>query len=58
MSEKLKMLAKDEELRNKFGITSRKIIKEKYSFDKVLSEKRHLYSLFTEEREEFRWAVH
>lgn len=58
MSEKLKILAKDEELRNKFGITSRKIIKEKYSIDKALSENRHIYSLFTDEREEFGWAVH
>jgi glycosyltransferase EpsD len=58
MSEKIKILAKSEEMKSKFGQNARKVIEDKYSTNMVLYEKSNIYSLFMEEMEEFRWAVH
>jgi glycosyltransferase EpsD len=58
MSEKIKILAKDEEKKRAFGHNARKVIENMYAMNKVLYEKSYIYSLFMEEMEEFRWAVH
>jgi len=52
------MFAENEEMKNKFGRTSRKIIIEKYAIDKLLNEHSHLYSSLIEEMEGYRWAIH
>jgi glycosyltransferase EpsD len=58
LCEKWLLLIKNEELRYKFGISSRKLIEDQYSIDKILPEKCRLYSMFMEETEEMKWAVH
>ncbi|WP_160722279.1 glycosyltransferase family 4 protein [Bacillus sp. USDA818B3_A] len=58
MSDKIKLLIKNEKLRSGFGKQARKVIEENYAISNVLNEKSQLYSLFMEDKEEKRWAVH
>ncbi|MZQ83647.1 glycosyltransferase [Paenibacillus sp. 5J-6] len=57
MSEKIKLLASNHNLKNKLGTSGRNIIEKKYAIDKILDEKSRIYSRYMEEEEKVIWAV-
>lgn len=57
MSDRIKMLVKDNDLRVKLGMSGREIIEKKYAINKVLAEKESIYSIFMDEKVEVMWAI-
>jgi glycosyltransferase EpsD len=57
MSEKIKLLSKNEEMRVTYGSNGSQTIKNKYAIDKVLIETINIYEMFMEDGGELRWAV-
>ena len=56
-SKKMKLLAKDTELKNMLGINGRKMILSTYSTAKILEEKSQIYKAYLGELEDAKWAV-
>ena len=57
MAEKMKVLSSDKRLKKKFGRSGRKLIASKFTINKVLFEKRSVYSSFMNEQEVLKWAA-
>ncbi|WP_413307786.1 glycosyltransferase family 4 protein [Bacillus sp. 1P10SD] len=57
-SNKMKILSEDQNLRSQFGLNGRNLTLEKYSLQKVLQEKKEIYSLYIDGTEELLWAAH
>lgn len=58
LSEKIKLLALNSRLRVKLGLNGRSLMESTYSINKVLDQKSSIYTVFMEEREGLKWAVH
>ncbi|NOU97327.1 glycosyltransferase [Paenibacillus sp. LMG 31456] len=57
MSDRIKTLASNEDLRIKLGSTGRHSIESRYAINQVLMEKISIYASFTDELEVVKWAV-
>ncbi|KIL49347.1 glycosyltransferase family 4 protein [Jeotgalibacillus soli] len=57
-SNKIKVLAGSEELKQKLGMNGRSMILKRYSVDKVLVEKSRIYRSYMAETEDIKWAIH
>lgn len=58
MSNKIKHLAQNPNMNIQFGHAGRMIIETKYAINKVLGEKKDIYTMFMGETGELKWAVH
>jgi glycosyltransferase EpsD len=57
MSNRINILAHNNELRYKLGMSGRELIRRRYSISKVLDEKSYIYSNFMDEKVEVMWAI-
>jgi glycosyltransferase EpsD len=57
MSNRINILAHNNELRYKLGMSGRELIRKRYSISKVLDEKSYIYSNFMDEKVEVMWAI-
>jgi glycosyltransferase EpsD len=57
-SNKIKILASNNDMINKFGLDGRTIILNRFSINKVLEEKRYIYKKYTGDMEDVMWAIH
>ncbi|MNI20298.1 putative glycosyltransferase EpsD [compost metagenome] len=57
MSKKMEILSEQQELKRLFGRMGREIVVREYAINKVLEEKRSIYSLFMDEKVEVMWAI-
>jgi glycosyltransferase EpsD len=57
-SNKIKILASNNDMINKFGLEGRTIILNRFSINKVLEEKRYIYRKYTGDMEDVMWAIH
>jgi glycosyltransferase EpsD len=57
-SNKIKILASIDGVKQKLGQNGRSIILNKYSVEKILSEKRKIYQSYMEEMEDVKWVIH
>ena len=56
-AKKIKLLAKDMELKNMLGLNGRKMIVSTYSTTKILEEKSRIYKAYMGELKDTKWAV-
>ncbi len=58
LSEKIKLLSLNSELRIKLGLSGRNLMESAYSINHVLEQKKNIYTNFMEKQEGLKWAVH
>ncbi|MDQ0198789.1 glycosyltransferase family 4 protein [Neobacillus ginsengisoli] len=57
-SNKIKLLARNRNLKYELGLHGRNLILTRYSINKILEEKSDIYRLYMDEMEDAMWAVH
>jgi glycosyltransferase EpsD len=57
MSDKIIMLSQNKALKHTLGMSGREMIERKYAINKVLDEKKFIYSTFMDEKVEVVWAI-
>jgi glycosyltransferase EpsD len=57
MFDKIIMLSQNKALKHALGMSGREMIEKKYAINKVLEEKKFIYSTFMDEKVEVEWAI-